>query len=523
MRKSRLWTAFSAVVGLATLVVLASCQGPIGPAGKDGAGAPGAPGPAGGPGATNEGPTALKAIPTQYLVAGVEGKGTAPAATAKATAAAAAGNYKSVEIDLNDYFRDAKTPALSYEAVSSDIKIVSLSTTATPASATTPAGGNDLVADGKLTVTAAGVVPATAKTATAIITVSAFDGTNEAETATFSVVVVKSNAPPTAIVVVPIADLVDKIAVAAEAGVTVAMPVVKNKLYKAAGTITLEFKATITPGPSSKATADLEPLTYRAFVGTEKVVSVTHPVSTGVANTYSVDIKALKSPKKLNAAKVVKLFAMDSFGAETEITSFMVTVNTPPTKLHDLPDVDLYRGGGTIMDARAWRLNSSFQQVFYELNDYFKDLELKSIMDVGGVMDVKQNVEDTTCTFSTSPGQPTGRPATVRAVPPVTPVITKDAVTATTLASVTNGDAPADLGTRTLLIDDADRTNKVTARVEVNSAAMQEQVNEDPPYSAQVDAVLAAGVGVFTLTIMCEDPDGTAMSSARIRVSNGTN
>ena len=68
----------------------------------------------------------------------------------------------SVVIDLNSYFTDAKTPALSYKAVSSPKGIVSLSASATAA------GGTDLVADGKLTVKAAGVgtvAPATSATA----------------------------------------------------------------------------------------------------------------------------------------------------------------------------------------------------------------------------------------------------------------------------------------------------------------------------------------------------------------------
>ena len=214
MRKSRLWTAFSAVVGLATLVVLASCQGPIGPAGKDGAGAPGAPGaagPAGGPGDT-AGPTALGAIPTPQYLALTDGTGkkatgvkALPGTAVKATAARLTKSYNSVVIDLNAYFTDAKTPSLSYEAVSSDKKIVGLSTSATAAG-----GGNDLVADGKLTVTAAGVgTVAGATSATATITVSAYDGVNAPLTKSFDVVVVKSNSAPTVAVIAPIADLVD--------------------------------------------------------------------------------------------------------------------------------------------------------------------------------------------------------------------------------------------------------------------------------------------------------------------------
>ena len=453
-------------------------------------------------------------IPTQYLVAGVAGKGTAPAATVKPTAAAARGNYKSVVIDLNDYFKDVKTPSLSYEAVSSDIKIVSLSTSAT----TAPVGGNDLVADGKLTVTAAGVGPAPAKTATAMITVRAFDGTNEAETATFSVVVVKSNAKPIATGVVPIADLVDK---PASAGPPVVLA--SSKLYETDGTITLDFKASIKPGLSGRAT-DLEPLTYRAFVvGTEKVVSVTTPVPTGVVNTYSVDITAKTPPSVINTAKVVKIFAMDSFGAEAEITSFKVVVNTPPTKYLDLTDVILFRGGtesNNAVDARTWIPSSNFSQVFYQLTDYFDDLELTSLTDATPPV---TTIGDTTCTFSTSPSQPTGRLASAALITPVIPV---DPVKATTRATVNNGTG---LGLETVLRNDADSdipAGAREARVEVASAVMQPEIaadaNANPPVVG-VAAVTAAGVGVVTLTIMCEDPDKTVESSARILVRAGTN
>ena len=443
----------------------------------------------------------MGAIPTQYLVVGGKG-GTAPAATAKPTASAAKGNYKSVVIDLNDYFTDTKTPSLTYEAVSSPKGIVSLSTSATAAG-----GGNDLVADGKLTVTAAGVgTVATAKFATAMVTVSAFDGTNEAETATFSVVVVKSNEPPTFSGLVKFADLVDT-------------ATVKNKLYKADGTITREFKASIVPGPSGRAT-DPEPLKLRAIVGggtaATAVVLVTDPVSTGVTNTYSVDITALKP---LNPPKpvAVSIFAMDIFGVETKVTSFMVVVNTPPAVLYDLPDVVLYReddsrSDADALDARAETITSRNAQVFYQLDHYFLDLELDSV-----ATDTDNNVVtagDTTCKFSTSPRQPTGRPASLALA--TGPVITIDAVKATTLASVTNGEEE---GLRTILRDDLSRdADEMAARVEVNAVAVQAVVAAVPNVSEEVAAVPAAGVGIFTLTITCEDLDARVWSDAQIRV-----
>ena len=190
--------------------------------------------------------------------------------------------------------------------------------------------------------------------------------------------------------------------------------------------------------------------------------------------------------------------------------------------------MELYRGAGDvpIMDARGWTIASNDQKVFYELDDYFKGLELDS---VDGAATPVTTIGDTMCEFSTSPKQPTGRIAArattataggdpaVKEVPP-------DAVKTTTLATVNNG---TDMGRETALIDDENRdAGEMTARVEVNSFAIQPVVTADPavlpniPYAAEVTAV---GVGVFTLTIMCEDPDGTAMSSAQIRVRTGAN
>ena len=144
----------------------------------------------------------------------------------------------------------------------------------------------------------------------ATITVEAYDGVNDPVMSSFDVVVVETNSPPTSTGVDPIKPLVDT-------------ATVKNKLYMAAGTITREFKATIDPGSiGTGTTAVEEAFTLRAFVGTEKVVSVSTPVLVGV-NTYSVDIKALK-PSISDAAIAVgstnatevSIFAKDSFGAE---------------------------------------------------------------------------------------------------------------------------------------------------------------------------------------------------------------
>ena len=277
MQKSRPWAATFAVVVLAALVVLSGCQGAVGPAGKDGV--DGTAGTAGTPGTTdNAGPTASGTIETQYLViGGLKTRPATPPTTLPVTAAA--GNYGSVYIDLNAYFTDTKTPALSFTVVSADKTIASLNTSATTNLIT---GGGSIL---KVTAKGVGTV-ATAPSATVAITVKAFDGVNAPVEASFDVVVVKSNRPPSVNGVDPIDDLVDKVEVVVGAVTT---PAVNNKLYKAAGTITREFKATIG--------TEKEKFSFRAIVGNGKaadaVVSVTKPVSAGT-NTYSVDIKALK-------------------------------------------------------------------------------------------------------------------------------------------------------------------------------------------------------------------------------------
>ena len=509
MQKSRPWAAMVAVVVLAALVVLSGCQGAIGKSGPAGpAGPAGTTGTTGTPGTPdNAGPTASGTIPTQYLV--VDGLKTRPATPATPTAAAAAGNYGSVDIDLNAYFTDTKTPALSFTVVSADKTIASLNTSATTNLIT--GGGSTL------TVTAKGVgTVATETSATVTITVKAFDGVNDPVEASFDVVVVKSNRPPSVTGVDPIDDLVDKVAVT-----TPATPAVNNKLYKAAGTITREFKATIG--------TEKEKFSFRAIVGNGKaadaVVSVTKPVSAGT-NTYSVSIKALKPsvsddpvnmpadglPNPDATPMMVKIFAMDSFGAESLVTKFYVVVNRPPVVGLDLTNVVLFRGSNTAAaEARGWVPSVSWPGVMYTLDEYFDDLDLSGIVPAADT--TAGNVDyigDTTCTFSTSPKQPTGRTGTT-AVPATADEaavleIKADPATATTLATVNNGAAAA--------------TKDQTTLVDSKGVGPTGEVDNDA--EVMVSAAPAGALGPLTLTITCEDPDATVSSSARITVRSGT-
>jgi hypothetical protein len=332
----------------------------------------------------------------------------------------------------------------------------------------------------------------------ATITVSAYDGVNDPVTSSFDVIVVTINSAPAVTGVDPIEPLVDTDAAPDADPPTLA---IKNKLYKAAGTITREFKATVDPGSIGTAK---EMLKFRAFVAAPKVVSVTTPVSVGI-NTYSVSIKAVKASLNDDAAAAgaaalgatkVMIFARDSFGAESVVTAFDVVVNRPPVVGLDLPNVVLYRGAqARDTEARNWApsISAATQNVMYTLAHYFDDLNLDSIDGT------TTTAGDTACTFSTSPKQPTGRTATAAVVgPPAVAAIAADLAKATSLATVKNGAGLA-AKDQTTLVDGA----TPNAEVNVNAAAP------------------AGSVGPFTLTITCSDLDDRVSSSAQITVRAG--
>ena len=231
-------------------------------------------------------------------------------------------------------------------------------------------------------------------------------------------------------------------------------------------------------------------------------MSVTTPVSAGT-NTYSVSIKALKpsvSDIPVVAAsthpKTVKIFAMDSFGAESLVTEFDVVVNRPPVVGLDLTNVVLYRDGNSPGEARAWTPSVDWPGVTYTLTNYFDDLDLSG-NGSDDALTTDDYIGDTTCTFSTSPKQPTGQGAIATPLP----AIEADPATATTLATVNNG-AETDDRDWTTLVDTATTPTETT-----------------PDAAVVVSAVAPAGaLGPLTLTITCEDPDATVSSEARITV-----
>ena len=169
-------------------------------------------------------------------------------------------------------------------------------------------------------------------------------------------------------------------------------------------------------------------------------MSVTTPVSAGT-NTYSVSIKALKpsvsdEPVDPDATHptTVKIFAMDSFGAESLVTEFDVVVNRPPVVGLDLLNVVLSRAATAATgEATLWAPSTPWSGVMYTLTDYFDDLDLSGI---DGAVNV---VGDTTCTFSTSPKQPTGRIGVSASTGPIVAEIKADLPTVAHLAAVNNG------------------------------------------------------------------------------------
>ena len=184
------------------------------------------------------------------------------------------------------------------------------------------------------------------------------------------------------------------------------------------------------------------------------------------------------------------------------VDQFDVIVNTRPFIAVPLPDIILVRSGTDTVSSptEALSTNGGDQAAQYALSRYF-DVEMS---DVAGTSVVFE--DDTTCSFSTSPAQPTGRPYDVARTAAVGPVAS-DPVKATSLASVS---AFEDATTETWAM-----LKGAAPRVVINSAAEATTPLEatSPPTSAA-----AAGTGKFTLTITCSDQDRTISDSATITV-----
>ena len=482
MRKSRLWTAVSAVVGLAALVVLASCQGPVGNTGAAGAagakgdtGASGGTGTQGPPGTTdNESPMVVaKAIPTVYLAL----NGTVfakPAATAPKNVLASPTGYTTKTVDLTTAFTDAESPAgLVYTAVSTD-----------PTTATVSAKPTGVVTDpDKLLITGK-------KAGTTEITATAFDGVNTGVSTTFNVIVVQTNSAPTAGVTRDIRDL------------TGTRKLISNT---ARGIV---FTAAVDAGASGEPT---EAVTFRAVVGTgsstDPAALVEASVKHDSGNNYILTVTRLKPGlNDRSESQDIWIFATDSFGAEvmvdlngdTALPSLVAEVNAPPRLAHPMPDIVLYRGEtGPAKDAELTPTDNKRGGVFYDIANYIAVEYSEVPANNGGVARVK----DTTCVFTTSERQPTGFAAimaTPETMPPV-PASLIDPITATTMASVI-GDYEVNTAARELgrVTIDASPDLNVTGAATTNVAAL--------------------GLGHFTVTITCTDAEKSVTDTAKITV-----
>ena len=459
MRKNRSWTAFSAVVGLAALVVLASCQGPAGAAGATGAagaagaagsdGTTGPAGPAGPAGTTDNASPVATAIPTVYLV--VNG-GTEPATASLATNAT---GYKIRTLTLKTYFTDTESIALDYKALS-----------AAPTIATATA------AAGKLTMTAVAA-------GTTTVDVTAHDGVTAGVTTTINVIVVANNSPPTVGVTTPIADLTGL-----------------RKLTLTAGKVTIPFTALINAGVSGEAT---EEVAFRSVVGdgasaTKKYVSA--EIKNVSGNSYVLEVvPKVAGLNDMSQMQEITIYAVDSFGAETLVVltsdpvgtpprtaSLNVEVNAPPKKYVELKNVVLYHAGtGTLASPNFFASNATdrAEMATYTIEDFF------AVED--GDTDARG---DTTCVFSTDSKQ------------------ARDAVSDTGATDIVDKD---DMARVSGTWNDFDGTTQNDTYATPGATATAVMVNADDP---------AAATGTFMLTITCSDAEASVTSTATITVLN---
>ena len=489
MKKSRPWAALFAVVVLAALVVLSGCQGAVGPAGEDGAAGPAGPaGPAGDPGAPGTSDNMLPvatAIPTVYLAL----NGTTAAAP---TGTDPATGYKARTVALDKYFKDAETPKLSYTAASSDKTIAT-----TDANATTGA------------VPAAGLKITGVKAGTATITVTAFDGVNDGVSTTIDVIVVANNSPPSVSLARPIDDLIG------------------DKKLNSAAAVGIPFTAVITPGVAG----ETEAITFRTVVGTgaateTKYVSADTKAG-AVSGSYILTVTRLKAGlNDKSEESEITIFAQDSFGAETKVTTLMAQANATPRVKRPLPaKVYLYRTVTAENSPDVLTQTGKYPNTRFTLTDFFA-VEMADPATANVVEE-----DDTTCTFGTNPRQPTGSIVALTAIPavpaagqdpavPAYPAVATDQITNTTKAQVSNGVA-VDQDTQEYrdhyptTLSHGTGTNR--ARVEVNSAPTPVPAS-DPGATPVLLAATAAGTGTFTLTITCRDAEMSVSSSTTIEV-----
>ena len=424
------------------------------------------------------------AIPPVYLALNGTVKA-APVATDPTNVVASTTGYKAKTVSLTKAFTDAESPAgLTYTAVSTDPTIAKVS-----ANATTGA-----VTGSTLTIT--GV-----KAGKTTITVNAFDGVNDGVPTTIDVIVVANNTPPAVSVTRDIDDLTGS-----------------NKL-RSDSALEVPFSAVITPG----VVGETEAVTFRVVtesgLATDSKYVSASATDGPVSGSYILTVKRISTGlNDQSNSNEITIFATDSFGAETMVdlngtaadapASLVVGVNAPPRMFRPLPSVVyLYRSGTEASNANVLTLTGTVPNTAFIVTDFFA-VEMKDDADDA------VSVDDTTCTFSTNPRQPTGYAAVAEDstnVDNVLPAVKADLIKKATKATVSNGDMESHFPTS--LVHAGDQATE-RARVVVNSAPTE------IPASGATLAINAEGTGSFTLTITCRDAEKSVFGSSTIEVAN---
>ena len=226
---------------------------------------------------------------------------------------------------------------------------------------------------------------------------TAFDGVNDGVPTTINVTVVETNSPPSVSVAKRIEDLTGA-----------------KKLISASA-LEVPFTAVITPGVAG----ETGKVTFRTVVGTPTGATtdpkpfVSAKTTDGaVSGSYILTVTRLLAGKDDKSEKnKITIFAQDSFGAETMVATLMAEANAPPRVKRKLPaNVYLYRSANVTADASGvadvLAQTGKYRNTVFTLTDFFA-------VEMDGLECAVDPVDDTTCTFSTNPSQPTAFDAVV--------------------------------------------------------------------------------------------------------------
>ena len=274
------------IMTLALAVAMVACTGATSVKGETGAtGAQGETGPAGPPGeSSNEAPMAIADKPFKNVYLALGGAGAKPA---------------SGDIDPSGHFSDAEKAALTFEAMSSDESVATVTVTA-----------------GMLSVTGKGAGSAT-------VTVSAYDGVNtDPATASFDVMVVSDNAVP----------MVDWPGAATDFS-DAETELMEAKILTANGPTMVSVVVSIDAGTAG---AFDDAVTVKAIMG--KKGAGDDIVSVGLTEKKRGEWEVTLTPQAAGKQTVL-LFVEDKFGASAPLgDAFVALVNTVPKLVNPATD-----------------------------------------------------------------------------------------------------------------------------------------------------------------------------------------